>query len=97
VGSQGFARATHVQVPIQIEPIFQSQDEASANRSFPGLTVRPGDWIVADVDGVVCIPHELIASTWELATKGREIDAHCLEDIKAGKGVEASFAKYRGK
>ncbi|KAF8973062.1 ribonuclease E inhibitor RraA/Dimethylmenaquinone methyltransferase [Flammula alnicola] len=33
----------------------------------------------------------------ELATKGREIDAQCMEDIKAGKGIQNSFKLHRGK
>jgi len=61
------------------------------------MSLEPGDLIVADRDGVVCVPRDLESKAIELATKGREIDARCMEDIKAGKGVKESFTKYRGK
>jgi regulator of ribonuclease activity A len=27
--------------------------------SFAGVTVKPGDWVYADADGVLVSPHEL--------------------------------------
>lgn len=27
--------------------------------SFAGVTIRPGDWVYADADGVLTSPHEL--------------------------------------
>jgi regulator of RNase E activity RraA len=53
--------------------------------------------MVADEDGVVCVPREMENRVWELAMKCREIDARCMEDIKNGLGVQASFKKHRGK
>jgi regulator of RNase E activity RraA len=99
VGSSPFTRATNVQVPIQIEPIHEPDAirAEGLGKVFPGVTIRPGDWVVADVDGVVCIPRELMGRTKELAAEGRAIDAHCLEDIRAGKGVAEAFRKWRGK
>jgi regulator of RNase E activity RraA len=63
---------------------------------FPAVKVDPGDWMVADEDGVVCIPRELERKVIELATKGREVDDKCMVDISAGKGIQATFKKYRG-
>jgi regulator of RNase E activity RraA len=59
--------------------------------------VTPGDWIVADEDGVVCVPVDMVDKVVELAKKGQEIDVKCMADIKAGKGIQASFKEYRGK
>lgn len=99
LGSNPFTRATNVQIPIIIRPIDLSGSLSfmdSTTELLEGVTVRPGDWIVADIDGVVCVPQELVGRVKELAGAGRTVDAHCLEDIRAGKGVEASFKTWRG-
>jgi len=100
LGSGPFARVTNVQVPIEIYPpglVGEVSGTRGGSDEFPAVTVRPGDWIVADIDGVVCVPRELVDRTRELAAECRAIDARCLEDIRLGKGVEASFKKWRGK
>ncbi len=81
LGQSPYTRPSAVNIPIQLGPV----------------TVQPGDIIVADEDGVVCVPSNLVDATVEYAKKGREIDERCMEDIKAGKGVQASFKLHRGK
>lgn len=88
LGQSPFTRPSAVNVPLTIHADVQE---------FPSATVRPGDWIVADEDGVICVPEELVLKVAESAAKGREVDGKCLEDIRAGKGVEATFKLYRGK
>jgi regulator of RNase E activity RraA len=53
--------------------------------------------MVADEDGVVCVPKGIVQEVVKLAQRGREVDAKCMEDIRAGKGVQASFKLHRGK
>ncbi|KAA1471782.1 RraA-like protein [Dentipellis sp. KUC8613] len=88
VGQKPYTRVAEVGVPVTVR---------SGDDGFPDVTVHPGDWLVADVDGVVCIPKELVEEVGKLATKGREVDAKCEVDIKKGLGVGASFKKHRGK
>jgi len=87
LGQGGFTRAAAVQVPLAISSVGESD----------AIVVRPGDYIVGDCDGVVCIPAELVGEVAKLAEKGREVDEKCMEDIRKGLGVQASFKKYRGK
>jgi len=94
LGQSPFVRPSAVQVPVTIAPLGDSIHEGL---QFPAITVRPGDMIVADEDGVVCIPLELVRRTAEVAGQGREADARCMEDISAGKGVKETFARWRGK
>jgi regulator of RNase E activity RraA len=91
LGQSPFTRPSAVNVPLVISSQSEEVDR------FPAVTVRPGDWMVADEDGVVCVPRELEEEVVALAAKGREVDSRCLEDIKAGMGVQASFKKHRGK
>ncbi|KAG9316620.1 ribonuclease E inhibitor RraA/Dimethylmenaquinone methyltransferase [Chiua virens] len=92
LGQSPFVRPSAINVPLVIEP----QDNAEGPDSFPAVTVEPGDWIVADEDGVVCVPKDMVDKVVEVAGIGRDVDARVLEDIKAGKGVQASFKLHRG-
>jgi regulator of RNase E activity RraA len=65
--------------------------------AFEGVAIEPGDWMVADEDGVVCVPQGILDMVVKIAQKGRDADEKCMEDIKAGKGVKASFKLHRGK
>lgn len=91
LGQSPFTRPSEVNIPV----VIRSPDVS--DEDFPPVRVEPGDWVVADEDGVVCVPAAKAEEVIGLAAKGREVDAHCMEDIKAGKGVQASFKKYRGK
>lgn len=95
LGQSPFTRPSEINVPLTIKPI--PNVESNGADEFPAVTVQSGDWMVADEDGVVCVPRELEDQVVELATKGRHIDSLCMEDIKAGKGVQASFKLHRGK
>ena len=95
LGQSTFTRPSAVNVPLLISP--QSEGELEEGSvAFEGVTVEPGDWMVADEDGVVCVPQGIVEKVIELARKGRETDDKCMEDIRAGKGVQASFKLYRG-
>ncbi|KAG7446343.1 RraA-like protein [Guyanagaster necrorhizus] len=87
LGQSPFTRPSAIGVPL----VIQAEDD------FPSVTVHPGDWMVGDKDGVVCVPRDLESKVVELTAKGREVDAKCMEDIQAGKGVQASFKAHRGK
>jgi regulator of RNase E activity RraA len=55
----------------------------------------PGDIVIADLDGVVVIPRGKIGEVVELAEKGKGVDERIAKDLKAGRGVAESFAKWR--
>ena len=88
LGQSSFTRPSAVNVPLQIHP-------QGAEDSFPAVTVHPGDYIVADEDGVVCVSREDIQKVVDAAGKGREVDERCMKDIRAGKGIRATFKTHR--
>ena len=90
LGQWPFTRPSQINIPLTI-------NAQPANSDFPSLLVGPGDFIVADRDGVVCVPKDLVEQTITIATNGQEIDAKCMEDIRAGKGMKESFKMWRGK
>lgn len=77
-----FVRPSEIQVPITL--------------STSPVVVHPSDIIVADLDGVICIPLHLLASVITNCEKYVAIDNQCMKALKEGKGVKETFAKYRG-
>lgn len=94
VGQSMFTRPSELNVPITIYPKSVAPGEYGGD-AFPTVTVNPGDWIVADVDGVVCVPVALIDQVGELCQKARDIDAKCVEEIKNGASIQEAFMKWR--
>ncbi|KAG5647038.1 hypothetical protein DXG03_001408 [Asterophora parasitica] len=93
LGQSPFTRPSEINVPL----LIQLQGNISEKDPFPPVTVEPGDWMVADIDGVVCVPKALESRVIELASKGRAVDELCMRYIQAGNGVQASFKAHRGK
>jgi regulator of RNase E activity RraA len=91
VGQSSFTRVAEVQVPVTVNINSEQQGGLAA------VTVNPGDLLVADEDGVVCVFKSLEKEVLRVASQGREVDARCLRDIRAGKGVAETFRRHRGK
>ena len=51
---------------------------------FPGVTVHPGDLIVGDADGVVCIPSARAADVVHEAERRTAKEAEILQRLRAG-------------
>ena len=90
LGQTPFTRPSAINVPLLIHPV-------GGGTALEAVRVEPGDWMIADEDGVVCVARAMAESVVELAGKGREVDDLCMREIRAGKGVQASFKLHRGK
>lgn len=77
-----FVRASETQIPVTL--------------SGSPVVIHPGDIMVADMDGVVCIPVDLVDSVITNCEKYTAIDEQCMKDIQLGYGVQETFKKYRG-
>jgi len=91
VGQAPFTRVAEVQVPVTVNVDSEQRGGLAA------VAVNPGDLLVADEDGVVCVPKLLEKEVLRVASQGREIDARCLKDIQSGVSVAESFRRHRGK
>ncbi|KAJ3283836.1 hypothetical protein HK104_010197 [Borealophlyctis nickersoniae] len=61
------------------------------------VTVREGDVIVADAEGVVCVPKERVDELVGVCEQLVEIDGRCMEDLKNGRPIGETFKEHRGK
>ena len=59
-----------------------------------GVSVSSGDFIIADIDGVVVVPHDLIERVFLAANARAEGENHVLADLKAGSSVRAAWDKH---
>jgi regulator of RNase E activity RraA len=64
-------RTAATQVPIRLE----------------NVVVHPGDLLVGDSTGVVCIPRDHLAEVLARAEKAEAMDKVIFENVKAGKGI----------
>jgi regulator of RNase E activity RraA len=99
VGQGGHTRPSELDVPITVTPIGTPGYDFGMvhGEAFLPVNIQPGDVILGDVDGVVCVPVGIVDEVIEKCRVGREIDEKCMADIRAGKGVAASFKLHRGK
>ena len=58
-------------------------------------TVRPGDIIVGDGTGVVCVPMEIAEEVLKEAIRLDKQDKQAMEDIRNGMGFAEALQKYR--
>lgn len=78
-------RPSEVNIPVRL--ISDNQD----------AWVAPGDYIIADLNGVVRLPQELAEQVLDLIPAIAEADAKCAEAIRAGQTVQAAFKEFRGR
>ncbi|OAA59794.1 Ribonuclease E inhibitor RraA/Dimethylmenaquinone methyltransferase [Niveomyces insectorum RCEF 264] len=78
---------SEINVPVRLQSTIQEAD----------ATVHPGDFIVADRDGVVCVPAGLVEQVLEAIPALAAADEKCAAAIRQGVSVQEAFATYRGK
>jgi regulator of RNase E activity RraA len=57
-------------------------------------TVQAGDWVLADIDGVVVVPAHLAERTFMLALEKVQGENLVRDDLAAGKSVKETFARF---
>lgn len=56
--------------------------------------IHPGDWVLADVDGVVVVPQALAERAFTLALEKVQGENRVREALAAGESVQATFQRY---
>jgi regulator of RNase E activity RraA len=84
MGAAPFSRVATVGEPIQL-----------ADDSMCPIIVKTGDIIVADEDGVVRVPADLVDKVLEQCRLRTAMDAKCMEDVRKGISLVEAFARHR--
>ncbi|KAF2160904.1 hypothetical protein M409DRAFT_70191 [Zasmidium cellare ATCC 36951] len=84
-GSASFTRSAAFNVPIH----FTSETQLRP------LTIKPGDYILADADGVVAVPPEKAEECLKLVEERARIDEQTLAALKAGEPMGPVIARLR--
>lgn len=61
------------------------------------ILVRPGDFIVGDANGVVCVPMELLEQLLQAMEISTSADAKMADDLKRGMSFQEASRKHRAK
>ncbi|CAE6407174.1 unnamed protein product [Rhizoctonia solani] len=93
LGQSPFTRPSELNVPVTILP--RPDFENAFENTFSAVEVHPGDIIVADIDGVVCIPPELLANVIDSCRYSKHVDEKCMIDIQQGRSVQETFQHWR--
>jgi regulator of RNase E activity RraA len=59
-----------------------------------GCVVRPGDWVIGDVDGVVVVPADLAAEAFPRALEKATGENRVRQELARGRSVREVFAEY---
>ncbi|KAH0563196.1 hypothetical protein GP486_002242 [Trichoglossum hirsutum] len=76
-------RPSEVNVPIRFSSEIQE------------AWIRPGDFIIADLNGVVSLPKELAEPVLDIIPRIVEADRKCADSIEQGRSVEEVFKEFR--
>lgn len=77
-------RPSEISVPVRLNS--ESQD----------TWITPGDYIIGDLNGVVCLPRQLAEQVLDAIPAIADADAKCAEGIRAGRTVQDVFKQFRG-
>lgn len=80
-----------VNVPVQLQP----HDGEGKEEEGILPTVRPGDYLIGDVNGVVVLPVEAAEQALPLMKKQVEADEQMAEAIQRGMGFSEASKKFR--
>lgn len=75
-------------------PYKDGPGEINCTISLNGMTIEPGDLIVGDADGLLCVPFDLTNQIYEDTIKKHEIEEKMMADIAAGT-YDASWVDER--
>ncbi|MGB6102441.1 MAG: RraA family protein [Pusillimonas sp.] len=66
-------------------PYKDGPGEINVSVSINGMVINPGDLVLGDEDGLLCVPLEDVASVYEAAHQKHELEERMLADIASGR------------
>jgi regulator of RNase E activity RraA len=69
-------------------PMRTGPGEIGRSIAFDGMVIEPGDLIIGDGDGVLCIPFNEMEEVYQAAAAKKKIEDQILKDLKAGGSMD---------
>jgi len=92
---QVFARDVGTTAPHEVARVSQINTPIRLQSEDQDATINPGDIIVGDLNGVVCIPQALAEKVVDLIPSQVEADERVAADIGRGRTVAEAMAEHR--
>lgn len=66
-------------------PYKDGPGEINVPIAINGMVIEPGDLIIGDDDGVLCVPFDSVSSLLEAAREKQKVESKMVADVEAGK------------
>ncbi|KAG8624702.1 hypothetical protein KVT40_007769 [Elsinoe batatas] len=91
-----YARDVGTSAPAEVVRVSAINVPVALHSPGQETTINPGDILIADLDGVVCIPAHLADQLRELMESQAAADEKIAEEIKKGMKFAEASKKHRG-
>ena len=95
IDRQVFAREVGTTAPAEVVKVGEINSPVRLQSEDQDAVIHPGDIIVGDLNGVVCIPQSLAEKVVELIPSQVEADEKVAADIQNGRTVGESMKERR--
>ncbi|EXJ70394.1 uncharacterized protein A1O5_06462 [Cladophialophora psammophila CBS 110553] len=96
LGYPVFARDVGTTAPYEVVRVSEINVPLRLYDDTIDAVVEPGDYIVGDINGVVCLPKAMAKKVLELIPAQLEADQRVAEDLKNGVTFAEASTKHRG-
>jgi regulator of RNase E activity RraA len=72
-------------------PMRSGPGEIGRAIAFDGMVIEPGDLIVGDGDGVLCIPFDEVEELYQAAAAKNKVEDRILAELKAGGSMDRGW------
>ncbi|MBE7179777.1 MAG: RraA family protein [Terriglobus roseus] len=95
LGYPVFARSVGTPAPAEVVRVAEVNGPVRFQHEGMDVSVHAGDYIIGDLNGVVCLPKRLVEKVLDLMPSQVEADEKMVEAIKAGMFFDEASKKYR--
>src|SRR5688500_1730105 len=74
-------------------PYKNGPGEINVTVALDGMTIAPGDLVLGDDDGLLCVPYEEVEAVYKLAHEQHEMETRTFKDIGKGDNNRAKVEK----
>jgi regulator of RNase E activity RraA len=72
-------------------PMKSGPGEIGRAIAFDGMVIEPGDLIIGDGDGVLCIPFDEVEELYQAAAAKNKVEDKILADLQAGRSMDRAW------